>query len=335
MRRLISAMVWLLALAGVSELHAQASGEFLFAARRTNTAEIIDAVTLETVARIHFDFLVERLSASADGSRLEVAGYVPGESCCKHYRLELATGELEAEPPSRERSDYGDCLVSPDGRWCFRLKSFRGPALRADELREAGTSRVLTPPGLPPENATGNWFATGVWAGAQFYLYVERSDDPGLLWTVLPGTERLGAGMPVGAFGEVPGCRQRLPVVKNLLAAAGRVFLYEPFGGKSDRTGVCGEAVPGGAWRLDTTTGRTTEPIALGYRFSKMIADGSGSKLYGVVPGRADWGGPVQLVEMQIDGSVTRTRSFDPGVLQIAIGSLAKAPVSDVAARGR
>ena len=323
----------IIVLGGDSDLWSQGSRELIFAARRSGIAEVVDAVTLETVARIHFDFRVERLSASADGAKLYVAGYGTDAGCCKHYTFDPATLKLENEVPTSERSDYGACLVSPDGRWCFRLKSFRGPALETVDLRESGHARELIPPGLPEENSEGNWSATGVWSGDRFYLYVARPNDPGLLWTVLPGTEVLGAGLGVAPFSEAPGCRQRLPVAKGLVAAGGNIFLYEPFGSKADRTLSCEMALPGGAWMVDIATGRLANQIASEFHFSRLIADRSGSTLYGVVLGKADWNGPVRLVRLDgRDGKLMRSRTFAPGVLQIAIGPLGKIPVGDVAA---
>jgi hypothetical protein len=329
-------IVFLVLLTGASDLWSQESREFIFAAHRTGTGEVVDPITLETVARVHFDFRVERLSAGADGSGLDVAGYGEGAGCCKHYTLDQATLRLKEEVSSSERTDYGSCLVSPDGRWCYRLKSFRGPALKAVDLRDSGTARVLIPAGLPEENSEGNWSATGVWSGARFYLYVQRPNDPGLFWTVLPGTEALGAGLGVAPFSEVAGCRQRLPVTRSLVAAAGNIFLYEPFGSTADRTGACERALPGGAWMLDTTTGRLTHQIASEFHFNKLISDRSGSTLYGVVLGEAGWNGPVQLVRLdERDGKVLQARTFEPGVLQIAIGALAKSPVGNLSARAQ
>ena len=84
---------------------------------------------------------------------------------------------------------------------------------------------------------------------------------------------------------------------------------------------------------LDTKTGRLTRQIASEFHFNNLISDRAGSTLYGVVLGEAGWDGPVQLVRLDgRDGRVLRARTFEPGVLQIAIGPLAKSPVSDVSA---
>ena len=333
MARLLQTIVCLLTLTGASNLWSQTSGEFIFAAHRSGIAEVIDPVTLDTVARLHFSFQVEHLSANVDGVKLDVAGYATGAPCCKHYTLDAATLKLAEDAPSGDRSDYGPCLVSSDGRWCFRLKSFRGPALKMVDLREPGTVRVLIPPDLPAENSGGNWFATGVWSGSRFYLYVQRPNDPGLLWTILPGADALGAGIRVAPFNEAPGCHAMIPVSKSLAAAGTSLFLYEPFGSKADRAGTCATSLPGGAWRLDTATGRLTNPVASQFHFNSLVSDRSGSTLYGVALGTAAWNGPIQVVRLNaLDGTVLQTRTFEPGVLQIAIGPLAKAPIGDVSA---
>src|SRR5579863_5763164 len=63
----------LLLCAATASLRSQAFSGYILAANRTNTAEVIDDSTLETVARIHFDFRVERMS-SAGALQLTVTG---------------------------------------------------------------------------------------------------------------------------------------------------------------------------------------------------------------------------------------------------------------------
>lgn len=334
-RRPFLAIASLLLAAGAWDLRPQSSAEFLFAARRTEVGEVIDATTLATVARVRFPFLVERWSSTADGLRLEVMGHAAGAPCCQRYLLDPATLRLEVAVSTTDRNNFGGCLTSPDGRWCFQMKSFQGPALKTVDRRDPANVHVLTPPGLPPENPEGNWAATGTWSGSHFYLYVSRPNDPGFVWTVDPGDEALGAGVRVQPFGEAPGCRERLPVSKSMVVAAGKIFLYEPFGGKTDRTGMC-PAVSGGAWALEPASGSIADPIAADFRFNRLIAGSSGATLYGVVPGTANWAGPVQLIRLNAqDGTVLAARIFEPGVLQIAAGPLAAVPSGEVAARLR
>ncbi len=330
MKRLFQAIAGLLILTGASNSRAQDSGNFILAARRTGVAELIDPATLETVARIHFDFHVERLFVGSDGSELYVDGYGAG-GCCEHYTLDLSTLKLN-EAGSNEENGFGNSLRSPDGRWRVELKSFRGPALKMFDL-ETGAVQELTPAALPlsEEECGGNWAAGGTWSGGHFYFYVACPNHPGFLWTVSPGATELGAGVPVAPFGEAPDCQERLPLDKMLVAAGETLLLHEPFGSKADRTPGCQTRLPGGAWMLDPATGRLTRQIAAGFHFNVLIPDSSGSTLYGVDPGNGNWGGPVKLVALNVrDNEVMKSRVLDPGVLQISIGQLRQVPKGDV-----
>jgi hypothetical protein len=333
--RLLRISFALFLLAGGWNLRAQDSRDLIFVARRSGVAEVLNATTLDTLARIHVGFRVERFSASADGSKLEIAGYAAGAGCCKHYMLDPGTGRLKEKPAAGYNGNFGDCLTSPDGHWCFQLKSFRGPALKMVNLEQPGPARVLTPPDLPEESSSGTWGASGVWSGAEFYLYVQGPDNPGFLWNVRPGAETLGAAVKVAPFGEAPDCRtRRLPVWKSIVAAAGNVFLYEPFGSKADRTAVCGAALPGGAWVVDPATGGLRKQIAPEFRFSHVVPDTAGTSLYGVALGVEGWDGPVRIVKLDArEGTPLESRTFDPGVLQIGVGRLQKVPAGDVSAR--
>ncbi len=319
------AVLLLAALSMSACLWAQATREVILAARRTPVAELIDASTLDTIARLHFDFPVEKLKPSADVSELFIDGYKQGDGCCRHYVLDLASMKLSERNIRNYPVVY---LPSPDGCWRFDLRSFPGPSLTTVNLDTKETLE-LRPAGLPAEDSRGNWAATGTWAGDRFYFYVARPDDPGFLWTVLPGDRQLGEAVTVEPFGEMPACG--LPVTKSLVASGTSLFLYEPFGGKSDRTQGCRSQLPGGAWRLDPATGRLTGYLAPEFRFSSLLSNGAGSALYGVDPGGPNWGGPVRLASLDArDGTTLKTRSFDPGVLQIAVGQVGDIPAGDV-----
>ena len=306
-------------------LFAQNSREIILAARRTPVVEVIDAATLDTVARLHFNSPIERLRMSADGGVIFVEALEPG--CCKTYALDFSSMQITALKAPRYPTNS---LPSPDGQWRYDLKNFRGVTVTAVNL-VTHQSVEMSPAGLPPDNPDGNWAGTGVWSEDHFYFYVDGPGDPGYLWTVQPGARTLGSGIRVDAFNEAPGCRQYLPVSKSLVAAAGNIFIYEPFGGKSDRTVVCKTQLLGGAWRLDPATGHLSAYIAPEFHFNTLLANRSGSILYGVDPGSANWSGPVQLVSVDSrDGTILKTRSFDPGVLQIGVGQLREVPAGDV-----
>jgi hypothetical protein len=334
-RHRFSIIAFLLLLWGAPGLRSQIPGEFVLVARRTGGVEVLDALTLQTVGQLHFDLSVEKLSANPDGAALYVDGYSSGP-CCRHFALDLATlilTEIPGPPDaSRSRDSFGNPQISPDGRWRFELKSFRGPALRTIDL-STGDRMDLAPSALPltEEACGGNWYAQGAWSGDRFYFYVACPNHPGFLWTVSPGAHELGAGIQVAPFAGNSACRSHLPVVKSLAAAAGKLFLYESFGSKFDRTPGCAAALSGGAWILDPATGQLSGPVAPGMHFNRLAANRSGSMLYGIDPGDAAWRGPVRLVALESQAyRVIQSRTFDAGVLQISIGVLRGLPSGDV-----
>ena len=108
-------------------------------------------------------------------------------------------------------------------------------------------------------------------------------------------------------------------------------IFYEPFGSKSDRTHGCPAALPGGAWILDPATGQLSGPIAPDVHFNRLVANHSGSMLYGVDPGDAAWRGPVRLVTLDSQTyRVVESRTFAARVLQISVGTLRELPRGDV-----
>ena len=116
-----------------------------------------------------------------------------------------------------------------------------------------------------------------------------------------------------------------VPVIRRCFRAR------RPFGSKADRAATCEPAWSGGAWMLDPTTGRLTSQIASESYFHRLISGPSGSTLYGVALGEAGLDGPVHLVRLdERDGRVLQARTFEPRILQIAIGPLTEAPTGDV-----
>ncbi len=304
-----------------SSLWPQEPRELIFAARRAPTVEVLDPVNFQTVARIQFPFRVDRVITNIGRSTVGVDGY-DGNRCCQPYNFDFATGKL-SKVSTHESDSFGGCLFSPDGRWCARLKSFRGPALKVVDTQD-GTVRELIPSGLPPGNNEGNWYATGTWLGNRFVFYVGHPGAGGFLWVVPPDAERLGPGREVSEFGEAAGCEKRLPVNIALVVASGQIFLYEPFGNKVDRSASCTEPPPGGAWQVDTIAGRILRPIAPQLRFNTLVPNRSGSTLYGVVRGNgANWQGATELVALSVgSGEIQQSRTFNTGVLLVAVGSV-------------
>jgi hypothetical protein len=95
---------------------------------------------------------------------------------------------------------------------------------------------------------------------------------------------------------------------------------YEAFGSKADRMATFETALLGGAGMLDTSTVRLTSEIVPEFHFNRLISGQSGSRLDGVVLGEVGSEGPAHLVRLHgRDGNVPPARTFDPGILQIAI----------------
>jgi hypothetical protein len=183
---------------------------------------------------------------------------------------------------------------------------------------QQGIARELTPFELPAESSAGNWAANGVWSGDHFYFYVARPGHPGWLWDLSPGSDHLGEPVAVAPLSDVAFCRERLPMVKAIAAAAGNLFLYEPFGGKSDRTQSCQVTPPGGAWIVDPSTGRIVRQIASTFYFNKLVTDRGGAELYGVESGSVGSKLPSLVNINGRDGSVVKARKLNADTWTIA-----------------
>jgi hypothetical protein len=350
------------ALLACSTLLAQDSRNMILAASRSGVVELINPSTLETVGRIHFDLGprsagLNGASASADGSVLYVEGPIQTEphGCCSLYSIELATLQMKvaasiAGSSSRKSFVVSDGLVylatalthngiasdmsndrlhlSPDGRWLFGVKSFRGPALDVYDVARGQVVRQLTPEGLE-----GDWWPTGTWSGDRFYLYAANGTGSGRLWTVSPETTQLGAGAAIAPFGRLSGCTDQSS--KAIVASAGNLFIYEEFGFKVDRRNECAGRVPGGAWVVDPATGQLTRQIAPNLHFSAVLSDRTGSELYGLSAEDPNWELPAELVRMDTsDGRILQSRHLGPGFWRIAVAPLRIVPSGDVRPNG-
>jgi hypothetical protein len=342
-------------------LVAQDSRTMILVAGRSGVVELINPSTLQTVGRIHFDFGLQTVglngvSASADGSLLYVEGPIPNEpnGCCALYSIELATLQAKVAASifgSRSRNTFvvSDGLVynaiaftpngiprdmsndrlhlSPDGRWLFGVKSFRGPTLDVYDVGRGQVVRQLTPEGLD-----GDWWPTGIWSGDRFYLYAANRNGSGRLWSVSGEMPQLGVGATIEPIGPVSGCSDQSS--KSITAAAGNLFIYEEFGFKVDRRNECAGRVPGGAWVVDPATGKLARHIAPDLHFSALLSDQVGSALYGLSPGGPNWELPAQLVRIDPnDGRILGSRYLDPGFWRMAIAPLGVVPSGDVRAR--
>jgi len=354
----VSAMTAVLA---CSTLVAQDSRNMILAASRSGVVELINPSTLETVGRIHFNLGrgsagLNGVSASADGSVLYVEAPIQNEphGCCWLYSVELATLQVKVAasiPGTRSRNAFvdSDGLVyltsalmnngsatdtsgrqhlSPDGRWLFGVKSFRGPALDVYDIARGQLVRQLIPQGLH-----GDWWPTGTWSGDKFYLYAADGTGSGRLWTVSPATAELGPGLAIQPFGHVSDCTNQ--TLRAIVASGGNLFVYEEFGFKVDRRNECVGGVPGGAWAIDPATGQLIRQIAPGLHFSALVSDRAGRDLYGLSAEGRNWELRAKLVRIDArDGRILRSRYLDPGFWRMTIAPLRIVPSGDVRPNG-
>jgi hypothetical protein len=348
----------IVALLVCSTLAGQDLRNIILASSQSGVVELINPSTLETVSRIHLDFGpgsagLNGVSASADGSMLYVEGPLPTDphGCCSLYSVELATLQMKvaasvAGSASRNSFVVSDGVVypatglpprgiadsmrndrlhlSPDGRWLFGVKSFRGPALDMYDFGGGQVVRQLIPAGLQ-----GDWWPTGTWSGDRFYLYAADYTGSGRLWTVSPETTQLDAGATIAAFGQLSGCSSQSS--QAIAASAGDLFIYEEFGFNIDRRNQCGTAVPGGAWVVDPGTGQVIRQIAPDLHFSVLVPDLTGSELYGLSAEGPDWGLPAELVRIEPrSGRILESRHLGPGFWRLTVARLRAVPAGDV-----
>jgi hypothetical protein len=258
---------------------------------------------------------------------MKVAASVPGSRSRNSFVVSDGLVYLAAtlSPGAIAYSMGSDRMhLSPDGRWLFGVKSFRGPALDVLDLAGGQVARQLIPSGLQ-----GDGRPTGTWSGDRFYLYAADNTGSGRLWTVSPETTQLGAGATIAPFGQLSGCSGQAS--RSIAASAGSLFLYEEFGFKGDRRNQCGRSVPGGAWAVDPVTGQLTGQIAPDLHFSVLVSDRTGSELYGLSAEGQNWGPPAELVRIDPrDGRILQSRHLAPGFWRMTVAPLRIVPTGDV-----
>jgi hypothetical protein len=354
-------MFWIrLAIAFVTclPLMGQNPRKVIIAAGRAPVLQLIDPATLDTLARIHFDFPdgsagFSGVWTSADGAKLYADGPLPSDpkGCCVLYSVDLATMKARVAASiygssSREQFVFSDGLVflasslpitrpipaldncflhvSPDGRWLFGVRSFQDSALEVFDLATGKLVRELKPLGSNGERAT-----SGAWAGGNFYFYVESADGSGRLWKVSPGTTELGPGLAIEEFGQSPGCTE--PAFIDFVAAGDTMVFYEPFGFIADRRPKCQVPIPGGAWMVDPATGRLGNHIGPEAHLSTVVADPTGAFLYGLACECRNFNGSGRLLRIDVkDGRVIRSRPIEPGFFRMRVATIRSVPAGDV-----
>jgi WD40 repeat protein len=342
MSRLLIATILL----ACSVASAQDGKEFVLAARRAGVVELLDPISLQTISRIHVDLPpnsvgLNGISANSDGSKIYVEGPIADDpkGCCSLYSIDLATLRMNqaasiAGRDSGIRKDFGikgisnDLLhVSPDGHWLFGVRTFRGPALDIYDLVQGSIVRQLTPTGFKDD-----WIPSGAWSGDHFFFYASKADGSSArLWIVSASPTDLGEGVDVDSIAQSPGCAQHRLALERIAASANKLFVYEAFGLIGDRRVECPNFVQGGAWLIDSSSGRLLRHITPDLHFSILLSDRQEPVLFGLSNGGPNWEFPVKLLRIDAqDGQILQSRTLDTDRWSISIAPLRLAPEGDV-----
>jgi hypothetical protein len=319
--------------------------------------EFLDPATLKTISSITVSVRsngtgLNGISADPDGHTIYIEGPAgsgsPGANgCCWLYSIDLGTlrtnvvadvwgtasrsafvhvgasllqristtaANLLSKPP-------GDrWYASPDGHWWFGLRN--GPALDLYDAAQGQITHSFTATGR-----NDNWYSEGTWLANRFYIYSE-DDHSGRLWSLSPESTQLGEGIPVPPLDQVSQCSG--DSFWELTAAAGRLVLYEVFGGKLDRRDRCDD-VPGGAWMVDPASGRLEMHVVPDLHFWELIPNHDGSELYGITSDLAGTQAPGELVRIDARrGKVLQRRVLDSDYWWIAAAPFRELPPRNV-----
>jgi hypothetical protein len=349
MRRiLISIALLIVCLAATATAQVQKTREVIIATRRNHRVVVFDAHSLAQLGHFIVSEGAESVSASRDGRTLFLQQPPPSSpnGCCALFSLELATGSLcelifpsspgVTSPDGRllftQRGNVGvevfdakllaklpvikapggySLYVSPDSRWLFGAQSWVDSSLDVFDLERREMVRRLA---LPSERSP-----RGAWLGNRFYLYAHDGKD-GNLWQVTTDTIELAPPMKIAL--PVPG-RDGKPVYQQVIAAGGRLIVYEPLGWwlKLDQRRQDSEIL-GGLFSIDPATG-AFEHLAPAIDFVRLVASEDGRNLYGIDAGSIEQIRPPSLLGVDSKtGTILKKRDLARDVWNITVARL-------------
>jgi hypothetical protein len=312
----------------------------LLAAHRAGRVEVLDPDTLQSIGSIKVLPVADGIATGLDGIIFLREGLAPDfQGCCALYALDLKTRYM-----TRLLDPVGDIVVSPDGlhlvtqRGNVGIEAFDGRTLRREptiprsvapgvyDLRFSADGRLLfgasnfPKPTLDifdfgerklvrrftlPEELTIN----GVWVGNVYYLYGYHDSDHEL-WRVKADNSGLETPVKIILPDVGPG---REPYGQALPDAGGRLFLFDPFGGKFDSLDARREE-PGGVFSVDPQNGRILAHLASSLHFAELISSKDGKELYGIDVRDPSWTS-VGLVRLNAStGGVLAARDLESDV---------------------
>jgi hypothetical protein len=326
----------------------QKTREVIIATRRNHRVVVFDSHSLAQLGHFVVSEGAESVSASPDGRTLFLQQPPPSSpnGCCALFSLELATGSLcelifpsspgVMSPDGRllftQRGNVGvevldakslarlpvikapggySLYVSPDSRWLFGAQSWVDTSLDVFYLERREMVRRIA---LPGERSP-----RGAWLGNRFYLYAHDGKD-GNLWQVTPDTTELSPPMKIAL--PIPG-RDGKPAYQQMIAAGGRLIVYEPLGWwlKLDRRREDSE-IPGGLFSIDPATG-AFEHLALAIDFVRLVASEDGRNLYGIDAGSSEQIRPPSLLRVDSKtGTILKKRDLARDVWNITVARL-------------
>jgi outer membrane protein assembly factor BamB len=166
---------------------------------------------------------------------------------------------------------------SPDGHLLFGTSNFPSPTVDILDFKERKLVRRFA---LPKGFAI-----LGAWVSDDYYVYAYRKPT-GELWRVKADGSELATPVKINLPAVTPECELH---DQGILAAGGRLWLFELFGGKGDRRVGCRKDIPGGVFLVNPQTGKQIAHIAPELHFAQLISTEDGAELYGIDLASAGW----------------------------------------------
>jgi hypothetical protein len=346
MTRLCAAILLLLT-SVVGQAHDQT---VLLAAHRSGRVEVLDPMTLQSLGSLKVLPQANGITSDRTGVLFLQEGLAPEfQSCCALYAVDLKTREMTKllEPASAnvavspdgqhvvtQRGNVGieafsvhtlqrepvippsiapgvyALRFSPDGRLLFGVTNFPIPALDILDFDRRKLVQRFTFP--------HDFTVVGAWVSNAYYLYGYRKGT-GQLWRVKADNSALEGPVKIDFPDLASECRTQ---EQDMLGAGGRLFLYEPFGGKLDRRDGCAIEIPGGLLAVDPQTGGILAHLAPDFHFASLISGADGNELYGIDVRDTTWTS-VGLVRLSaITGEVLASRNLTSDVWFIDLATI-------------
>ena len=323
----------------------------LLAAHRAGRVEVLDPITLQSLASIKVLPQANGIASNRAGILFLLDGLAPEfHGCCALIAVDLKTRKMTKllEPATNvvvsldgqhvlaQRGNVGievfgvhtlqqepaipqavapgvyTLRFAPDSRLLFGVSNFPTPTLDVVDFER----RTLIHRFTVPKDLT----VLGSWVGNAYYLYGYRKGI-GQLWRVRSDNSALEEPVSIYFPDAESKCQEQV-ALKGMIGAGGRLLLYELFGTKLDRRNSCAGDLPGGVFTIDTQTGRILAHLAPQAHFASLISAADGKEAYGIDVRDANWSS-VGLVRLNaITGEVVATRNLKPDVWFIDLASV-------------